>query len=173
MAVATRKPRYRLGGDLTLPHPKGGVRRFVAGDELPADFQAQLSTGEINAHLAIGLLLELGKPSAPRQAEAPPTPPTPQEILTNFGLPTSGPRVTVPESARCPIRLAYPELVAALLRLRRYARVRRSPIASTWRMCSCKLAGYRLSSARFSYSPRSRNCVTNKSLERSRFHLGP
>jgi hypothetical protein len=96
MAVLTKK-RYRVVGDFSL-RERGGEQHeqrehhFVSGDELPVELADSLSRGELAALTGIGKLVEIGKPPAPKQVVAAPKPPTPSEILGNYGLSTDGPR---------------------------------------------------------------------------------
>jgi hypothetical protein len=91
MAVLTRK-RYVLASDFSMKDKHGLLHRLAAGDELPAELHALLNQREIDVHIAGGLFRPVGWTPPPPQTAEPATPPAPQEIINNLGLPTSGPR---------------------------------------------------------------------------------
>jgi hypothetical protein len=86
MPSILKRKRYQCGGDLTLPDPDTGLaRRFRAGDELPAEFQATLPKAEIDVMLGCAALFEIGAQPAAKLPEPPPRPLTVAEVLHNTG----------------------------------------------------------------------------------------
>jgi hypothetical protein len=81
MAILKGKPRYRLGGDLSLADADGFPRHFSIGDEMPDDVLARLCKGEIDSMLGIGMLREIGAPPPPKATPEPVRPLTVLEIL--------------------------------------------------------------------------------------------
>lgn len=91
MSVLSKK-RYTVAGDFSMCDKHGLTHHLVGGDVLPEHLQELLSAREIDLHLNIGLFRPVGWTPPSRQAETPPRPPTPQQILDSLGLPTAGPR---------------------------------------------------------------------------------
>jgi hypothetical protein len=91
MALLTKK-RYTVVGEFSLKDEHGLIHHLVGGDELPQELQALLSEAEVNTHVNSGMFRPIGWTPPPRQPEVSPKPPTPEEILSNLGLPTGGPR---------------------------------------------------------------------------------
>jgi hypothetical protein len=106
MPVLTTKKRYRIVGDFSM-RKRGGEQHeqlehhFSSGDELPVELADSLSKGELAALTARGVLVEIGKPPAPKQAAVASKPPDPVQVLRQLiwssaavdgGLIVNGPR---------------------------------------------------------------------------------
>jgi hypothetical protein len=85
MAVlAGKRKKYRFGGTMTSTNPDGMLVEHRAGDQVPDEWLAQRTPGEIDALRSAGWLREIGAPPQPRGVAPAPIPPTPLEIIKRF-----------------------------------------------------------------------------------------